>query len=116
MSENVKKMSIKEDHGEVLQRFWMNEREKIRQSIVNNSRWNGRLEGASWRIDIKTATRAHDDMNKPVAIFEVDTRKSPSSPVDKLQFEVDDKSLTRIVKKMDDIAALIESKTKKDSE
>lgn len=67
---------ITTDHAIVVAKFWKNQRAKIHESLINQSKWENSLKNISWRIDLKTQSRHIDQMNSPVAIVEMELEKN----------------------------------------
>lgn len=67
---------ITTDHAIIIAKFWKNQRAKIHESLINQSKWENSLKNISWRIDLKTQSRHIDQMNSPVAIVEMELEKN----------------------------------------
>uniref|UniRef100_A0A8C5REF6 COMM domain-containing protein 1 n=1 Tax=Laticauda laticaudata TaxID=8630 RepID=A0A8C5REF6_LATLA len=67
---------ITTDHAIVIAKFWKNQRAKIHESLINQSKWENSLKNISWRVDLKTQSRHIDQMNSPVAIVEMELEKN----------------------------------------
>lgn len=48
----------------------------MHNKIIDNSTFNDQLKLAFWRVDVKVASRAHAELNDPVAVVELNTRSS----------------------------------------
>lgn len=67
---------ITTDHAIVIAKFWKNQRAKIHESLINQSKWENSLKNISCRVDLKTQSRNIDQMNSPVAIVEMELEKN----------------------------------------
>ncbi|MBN3304812.1 COMD1 protein, partial [Amia calva] len=60
------------EQAAVLSKFWKNHKSKIRESLVQQSRWENSLRGLSWRVDLQTQSRHAEQVNSPVAVVELE--------------------------------------------
>lgn len=67
---------INSDQAAVIAKFWKNHRVKIRESLINQSKWENTLKNLNWRVDVKSQSRHVDQLNSPVAIVEMELGKS----------------------------------------
>lgn len=51
--------------------FWTNEKEKIKSQLLGKCTWNNHFGKVSWRVDVKTASKATADLGEPVALVEL---------------------------------------------
>lgn len=134
LTEELTKVTVNEDHATVFIKFWQSEREKIHK-FLQSKQFNGHLEvreylkftssslssplthlfvtleqRTAWRIDIQTATKRKDEMNKPVAIMEFKVKK-PDESKKIVQFEMERNELSNLLKKFDDIASVIQKRS-----
>ncbi|XP_032068697.1 COMM domain-containing protein 1 isoform X1 [Thamnophis elegans] len=101
---------ITTDHAIVIAKFWKNQRAKIHESLINQSKWENSLKNISWRVDLKTQSRHIDQMNSPVAIVEMELEKNgPESEL--LTMEFDETELNEMLKKLSEIEGSIISLT-----
>uniref|UniRef100_A0A4W3GKK1 COMM domain-containing protein 1 n=1 Tax=Callorhinchus milii TaxID=7868 RepID=A0A4W3GKK1_CALMI len=75
-AQTKKQRGITPEQATVLTKFWKNHKLKIRESLVNQSRWENSLKSLSWRVDLKSQSRHLDQINAPVAIVELELGKS----------------------------------------
>ncbi|XP_072860071.2 COMM domain-containing protein 1 isoform X2 [Pogona vitticeps] len=71
---------ITADQATVIAKFWKNHRVKIRESLIDQSKWENSLKNMSWRVDLKSQSRNGDQLNSPVAIVEMELGKHGQSP------------------------------------
>ncbi|XP_045302141.1 COMM domain-containing protein 1 isoform X2 [Leopardus geoffroyi] len=64
------------DQAAVISKFWKSHKTKIRESLMNQSRWDSGLRGLSWRVDGKSQSRHSAQIHTPVAIMELEIGKS----------------------------------------
>ncbi|XP_040319257.1 COMM domain-containing protein 1 isoform X1 [Herpailurus yagouaroundi] len=69
------------DQAAVISKFWKSHKTKIRESLMNQSRWDSGLRGLSWRVDGKSQSRHSAQIHTPVAIMELEIGKSGQKPV-----------------------------------
>nr|XP_009685177.1 PREDICTED: COMM domain-containing protein 1 isoform X1 [Struthio camelus australis] len=88
-AQTKKQGGITSDQAAVIAKFWKNHRIKIRESLINQSRWDNVLKNMNWRVDLKSQSRHIDQINTPVAIVEMElgrngqvTRKSSEAFAD----------------------------------
>ncbi len=67
-----KEKSIEEGQAVAISRFWKNHKSKIHNVMVERSIYGNRLKQVNWRIDLKTNARHIDQLNTPVAIYELE--------------------------------------------
>ncbi|XP_023412946.1 COMM domain-containing protein 1 isoform X4 [Loxodonta africana] len=71
-----KQGGITSDQAAVISKFWKSHKTKIRESLMNQSRWDSGLRGLSWRVDGKSQSRHSTQIHTPVAIVELELGKS----------------------------------------
>ncbi|OBS78792.1 hypothetical protein A6R68_18811 [Neotoma lepida] len=64
------------EQAAVISKFWKNQKTRIRESLLNQSRWDNGLRGLSWRVDGKSQSRHEAQIHTPVAIIELEFGKS----------------------------------------
>ncbi|KAG8134290.1 putative COMM domain-containing protein [Naja naja] len=101
---------ITTDHAIVIAKFWKNQRAKIHESLINQSKWENSLKNISWRVDLKTQSRHIDQMNSPVAIVEMELEKNGQES-ELLTMEFDETELNEMLKKLSEIEDSIISLT-----
>ncbi|XP_053140266.1 COMM domain-containing protein 1 isoform X2 [Hemicordylus capensis] len=67
---------ITPDQAAVIAKFWKNHRVKIRESLINQSKWGNTLKNINWRVDLKSQSRHIHQLNSPVAIVEMELGKN----------------------------------------
>ncbi|KAM4772589.1 COMM domain-containing protein 1 isoform 2-T2 [Rhinophrynus dorsalis] len=75
-AQTKKQGGITAEQAAVIAKFWKNHKKKIRESMINHSRWENTLKGMNWRIDLKSQSRRTDQVNTPVAIVEMEIGKN----------------------------------------
>jgi len=70
---------ITEDLAKVFVKFWKLHKSRIHESLIEESTWNQRLKGLSWRVDVKSRTRTVDQLSVPCAIVELQLENRSSS-------------------------------------
>lgn len=75
-AQTKKQGGITSDQAAVISKFWKSHKTKIRESLMNQSRWDSGLRGLSWRIDGKSQSRHSAQIHTPVAIMELEIGKS----------------------------------------
>ncbi|XP_048338870.1 COMM domain-containing protein 1 [Sphaerodactylus townsendi] len=101
---------ITSDQAAVVAKFWKNHRAKIRDSLVNQSRWENTLKNINWRVDVKSQSRYMDQLNSPVAIVEMELGKNGQES-EFLTLEFDENKLNQMLKKLSEIEGRITSLT-----
>ncbi|MEJ1274332.1 COMM domain containing 1 [Cricetulus griseus] len=69
------------EQAAVISKFWKSHKTRIRESLVNQSRWDNGLRGLSWRVDGKSQSRHSAQIDTPVAIIELEFGKSGQNHV-----------------------------------
>ncbi|CAO2640809.1 COMM domain-containing protein 1 [Lemmus lemmus] len=64
------------EQAAVISKFWKSHKTRIRESLLNQSRWNNELRGLSWRVDGKSQSRHSAHIHTPAAIVELEFGKS----------------------------------------
>uniref|UniRef100_UPI00398F38A0 COMM domain-containing protein 1 isoform X2 n=1 Tax=Pristiophorus japonicus TaxID=55135 RepID=UPI00398F38A0 len=75
-AQTKKQKGITPEQAVVITKFWKNHKVKIRESLINQSKWENCLRNLSWRVDLKTQSRRLDQINTPVAIIELELGKN----------------------------------------
>ncbi|XP_025048068.1 COMM domain-containing protein 1 isoform X2 [Alligator sinensis] len=75
-AQTKKQGGITADQAAVIAKFWKSHRTKIRESLINQSRWDNTLRNVNWRVDLKSQSRHIDQINTPVAIVEMELGKN----------------------------------------
>ncbi|XP_061482136.1 COMM domain-containing protein 1 [Rhineura floridana] len=101
---------ITTDQAAVIAKFWKNQRVKIRESLINQSKWENSLKNMSWRVDLKSQSRHIDQINNPVAIVELELGKNGQES-EFLSLEFDEIKLNQMMKKLSEIDNNITSLT-----
>ncbi|XP_012620330.1 COMM domain-containing protein 1 isoform X3 [Microcebus murinus] len=74
-AQTKKQGGITSDQAAVISKFWKSHKTKIRESLMNQSRWDSGLRGLSWRVDGKSQSRHSAQIHTPVAIIELELGK-----------------------------------------
>uniref|UniRef100_A0A9L0SGG8 COMM domain-containing protein 1 n=1 Tax=Equus caballus TaxID=9796 RepID=A0A9L0SGG8_HORSE len=80
-AQTKKQGGITSDQAAVISKFWKSHKTKIRESLMNQSRWDSGLRGLSWRVDGKSQSRHSAEIHTPVAIMELEIGKSGQKQV-----------------------------------
>ncbi|XP_060687105.1 COMM domain-containing protein 1 isoform X1 [Hemiscyllium ocellatum] len=75
-AQTKKQNGITQEQATVLTKFWKSHKVKIRESLINQSKWENCLRNLSWRVDLKSQSRHLDQINTPVAIVEFELGKN----------------------------------------
>ncbi|XP_065783335.1 COMM domain-containing protein 1 isoform X3 [Muntiacus reevesi] len=75
-AQTKKQGGITPEQAAVISKFWKSHKTKIRESLMNQSRWDSGLRGLSWRVDGKSQSRHSAQIHAPVAIMELEIGKS----------------------------------------
>ncbi|XP_003215256.1 COMM domain-containing protein 1 isoform X1 [Anolis carolinensis] len=101
---------ITSDQAAAIAKFWRNHRMKIRDNLINQSKWENTLRNLSWRVDFKSQSRNIDQLSSPVAIVEMELGKSGQES-EFLTVEFDEVKLNQMMKKLSKIEESITSLT-----
>eukprot|EP00070_Physeter_catodon_P045534 XP_028352428.1 COMM domain-containing protein 1 isoform X2 [Physeter catodon] len=101
-AQTKKQGGITSDQAAVISKFWKSHKTKIRESLMNQSRWDSGLRGLSWRVDGKSQSRHSAQMHTPVAIMELEIGKSGQES-EFLCLEFDEVKVTQVLKKLSEV-------------
>ncbi|XP_055485028.1 COMM domain-containing protein 1 isoform X2 [Psammomys obesus] len=74
-AQTKKQGGITSEQAAVISKFWKSHKTKIRESLMNQSCWDNRLRGLSWRVDSKSQSRQTAQIHTPVAMIELEFGK-----------------------------------------
>eukprot|EP00112_Aurelia_sp_Birch-Aquarium-sp1_P007133 Seg1778.10 transcript_id=Seg1778.10/GoldUCD/mRNA.D3Y31 product="COMM domain-containing protein 1" protein_id=Seg1778.10/GoldUCD/D3Y31 len=96
--------ALTEEQAAAISRFWKNHKTKIHDVVVQRSSFGNTLKQTNWRIDLKTHSRHLEQINTPVAIYELEVGKHDSkNETEKIRFEMDSDQLNETLMKMERI-------------
>ncbi|XP_047637940.1 COMM domain-containing protein 1 [Phacochoerus africanus] len=101
-AQTKKQGGITSDQAAVISKFWKNHKTKIRESLMNQSRWDSGLRGLSWRVDGKSQSRHSAQIHTPVAIMELEIGKSGQES-EFLCLEFDEVKVNQVLKKLSEV-------------
>nr|XP_055185090.1 COMM domain-containing protein 1 isoform X2 [Nyctereutes procyonoides]XP_055185091.1 COMM domain-containing protein 1 isoform X2 [Nyctereutes procyonoides] len=101
-AQTKKQGGITSDQAAVISKFWKNHKTKIRESLMNQSRWDSGLRGLSWRVDGKSQSRHSAQIHTPVAIMELEIGKSGQES-EFLCLEFDEVKVSQLLKKLSEV-------------
>ncbi|XP_059555510.1 LOW QUALITY PROTEIN: COMM domain-containing protein 1-like [Myotis daubentonii] len=97
-AQTKKQGGITSDQAAIISKFWKNHKTKIRESLMNQSRWVSGLQGLSWRVDGKSQSRHSAQIHTPVAIMELEMGKRGQES-ELLCLEFDEAKANQVLKK-----------------
>uniref|UniRef100_A0A8C8R574 COMM domain-containing protein 1 n=1 Tax=Pelusios castaneus TaxID=367368 RepID=A0A8C8R574_9SAUR len=109
-AQTKKQGGITADQAAVIAKFWKNNRTKIRESLINQSRWDNTVKKFNWRVDLKSQSRHIDQINTPVAIVEMELGKNGQES-EFLCLEFDEAKVNQMLKKLSEIEESITALT-----
>ncbi|XP_068796689.1 COMM domain-containing protein 1 isoform X1 [Struthio camelus] len=109
-AQTKKQGGITSDQAAVIAKFWKNHRIKIRESLINQSRWDNVLKNMNWRVDLKSQSRHIDQINTPVAIVEMELGRNGQES-EFLCLEFDEAKVNQMLKKLSEIEESMTSLT-----
>ncbi|EHH22153.1 COMM domain-containing protein 1 isoform X1 [Macaca nemestrina] len=101
-AQTKKQGGITSDQAAVISKFWKSHKTKIRESLMNQSRWNSGLRGLSWRVDGKSQSRHSAQIHTPVAIIELELGKYGQES-EFLCLEFDEVKVNQILKTLSEV-------------
>ncbi|XP_045740873.1 COMM domain-containing protein 1 isoform X1 [Mirounga angustirostris] len=101
-AQTKKQGGITSDQAAVISKFWKSHKTKIRESLMNQSRWDSGLRGLSWRIDGKSQSRHSAQIHTPVAIMELEIGKNGQES-EFLCLEFDEVKVNQLLKKLSEV-------------
>ena len=81
MKENFCNLISFSQQAAAISRFWKNHKAKIHDVVMQRSSFGNTLKQTNWRIDLKTHSRHLEQINTPVAIYELEVGKNDSKNV-----------------------------------
>ncbi|EGW00368.1 COMM domain-containing protein 1 isoform X1 [Cricetulus griseus] len=90
------------EQAAVISKFWKSHKTRIRESLVNQSRWDNGLRGLSWRVDGKSQSRHSAQIDTPVAIIELEFGKSGQES-EFLCLEFDEVKVKQTLKRLSEV-------------
>ncbi|KAM8945461.1 COMM domain-containing protein 1 [Pelodytes ibericus] len=109
-AQTKKQGGITADQAAVIAKFWKNHKRKIRESMVNQTRWENTMKGMKWRIDLKSQSRHTDQVNTPVAIVEMEIGKNGKES-EFLCLEFSELKISQLLKRLAEVEESISSLT-----
>ncbi|CAO2640806.1 COMM domain-containing protein 1 [Lemmus lemmus] len=90
------------EQAAVISKFWKSHKTRIRESLLNQSRWNNELRGLSWRVDGKSQSRHSAHIHTPAAIVELEFGKSGQES-EFLCLEFDEVKVKQVLKRLSEV-------------
>ncbi|KAM4584287.1 COMM domain-containing protein 1 [Odontesthes bonariensis] len=91
-----------------LSRFWKNQRIRVRESLLAQSRWEPSLKALSWRVDLQVGDSCGDtDHSDPVALIALELGRAGHNS-EFVCLEFDDTKVDQMLKKMANIQESID--------
>lgn len=98
-----RKQGLSSEQAAALTRFWKSQRSKVREALINQSRWEPTLRGLTWRVDVQAAEgRSGADHTGPLALVELELGRTGENS-EFLCLEMDEAKVNHLLKKMGDI-------------
>ncbi|XP_037019508.1 COMM domain-containing protein 1 [Artibeus jamaicensis] len=101
-AQTKKQGGITSDQAAVISKFWKSHKTKIRESLINQSRWDSGLRSLSWRVDGKSQSRHSAQIHTPVAVMELEIGKSGQES-EFLCLEFDEAKINQVLKKLSEV-------------
>ncbi|KAJ8002138.1 hypothetical protein DPEC_G00176710 [Dallia pectoralis] len=99
---------VSAEQAAALARFWKGHRTRVRESLLNQSRWEPGLKGLTWRVDLQTSASKGEATNSPVALVEFELGRAGEDS-DFVCLEFDEAKVNQVLKKMADIQESIDT-------
>ncbi|XP_044519304.1 COMM domain-containing protein 1 isoform X2 [Gracilinanus agilis] len=109
-AQTKKQGGITADQAAVISKFWKNHKTKIKESLINQSRWENSFKAMNWRVDLKSQSKHLEQINAPVAIVELELGKNGQES-ECLCLEFDEIKLSQILKKLTEVEESINTLT-----
>ncbi|CAJ0951250.1 unnamed protein product [Ranitomeya imitator] len=71
-AQTKKQGGITAEQSLVIAKFWKNHKKKIRESVIDQNRWENALKSLKWRIDVKSQSRHTEQVGSSAAIVELE--------------------------------------------
>ncbi|XP_018411447.1 PREDICTED: COMM domain-containing protein 1 [Nanorana parkeri] len=101
-AQTKKQGGITVEQSAVIAKFWKNHKRKIRESVINQTRWENTLKSLKWRIDVKSQSRYSDQVNNAAAVVEMEIGTNGKQP-EFLCVEFNEAKLNEMLKKLSEV-------------
>jgi len=99
-----KEKALSSAQQDLFVKVWKSQKAKIHDYVYRKVRWNNSLQKISWRIDVKTKTKALTEVNEPTAIVEMNIGKTNKEQDQQLvRFELDKEQLDQLLLQINNI-------------
>ncbi|XP_053316958.1 COMM domain-containing protein 1 [Spea bombifrons] len=109
-AQTKKQGGITVEQAAVIAKFWKNHKKKIRESMINQTRWENTLKGMKWRIDLKSQSRHTDQVNMSVALVEMEIGKNDKTS-EFLCLEFNETKISQVLKRLSEVEESITTLT-----
>ncbi|XP_048858341.1 COMM domain-containing protein 1 isoform X2 [Brienomyrus brachyistius] len=99
--------AVSSEQATALSRFWKNQRSRIRESLLGQSRWEPTLRGMSWRVDLQTSASRGQPVSSPVALVELELGRTGEDS-EFVCMEFDEVKVNQVLRKMTEIQESID--------
>lgn len=84
---------------------------QIRESLYSQSQWSSPyFDNLKWRLDVQVLTKSGDEVNDPIALFELRTKETASSTTrHSIKFEMDRSEIDVLLNSLREIERQINS-------
>ncbi|XP_068088479.1 COMM domain-containing protein 1 isoform X2 [Hyperolius riggenbachi] len=100
-AQTKKQGGITAEQSVVIAKFWKNHKKKIRESLINQTRWENQLKNLKWRVDVKSQSKHSDQVNSAAAIVEMEIGTKDKSEF--LCLELNEAKLNEMLKKLNEV-------------
>ncbi|XP_073410139.1 COMM domain-containing protein 1 isoform X2 [Dendrobates tinctorius] len=101
-AQTKKQGGITAEQSLVIAKFWKNHKKKIRESVINQNRWENTLKSLKWRIDVRSQSRQTDQVSSSAAIVELEIGAEDKDS-EFLCLELDETKMNEILKKLSEV-------------
>ncbi|XP_066450579.1 COMM domain-containing protein 1 isoform X1 [Eleutherodactylus coqui] len=101
-AQTKKQGGITADQSLVIAKFWKNHKKKIRESVINQSRWENTLKSLKWRVDVKSQSRHTDQGSSSTAIVEMEI-EGKDKEAEFLCLELNETKMNEMLKKLSEV-------------
>jgi len=102
LEDKLKRLTeINESHLKILLAFWTNEKSKIHDIKIKESRFNNSYNKLDWNIQVKAMSKSSSESNEPFANFDLFLSSNSNKP-QKISFDMNKSELLELISSLPD--------------
>ncbi|KAM9317181.1 COMM domain-containing protein 1 [Gastrophryne carolinensis] len=101
-AQTKKQGGITAEQSTVIAKFWRNHKNKIRESLIGETKWENTLKGLKWRVDVQSQSRRAGQASGPAAVVELEIG-TQGKDSEFLCLELSEAKLNDVLKKLSEV-------------